>query len=180
MRRNSTPADQLPIKKPEDTSPKGRLSEMQQLFVNFHVHDRLPATTAARMAGFKSPGNAASKMMKQPKITNAIAKEKAEYAKASQMTKQKVIQGFEEAIQMGRVQADPMAMISGFREIGKMCGFYEATKVNVNITHNGKILVEKLQTMTDEELLQLAEEDPGILEGEFTIIEDDQDENGEA
>jgi len=41
------------------------------------------------------------------------------------------------------------------------------------VSVSGKVLVEKLQTMSDEELLRLAEESQDeALEGDFEVIED--------
>lgn len=142
------------------------------MFVHHLVHDRLNQTAAARQAGFKSPGQTACMLMSNPKITNAIAEERAEYARASGMTKQKVIDGFSEAIDMARIKADPVAMIAGWREIGKMCGFYEATKTEIKVSVQGQVLLQRLNSLSDEELLALAEGDPSVLEGEFSVVDD--------
>ena len=112
--------------------------------------------------------------MRNPKVIAAIAEERAEYARASGMTKQKVVEGFSEAIDLARIKADPIAMIAGWREIGKMCGFYEATKTEIKVSVQGQVLIQRLNSMSDEELLVLAEGDPSALEGEFTVVDDQQ------
>lgn len=147
------------------------LTEMQRLFVQHFVHDKLNQTAAARQAGFTSPGTAAYEMMRNPKVLDAIAEERLEYAKASQMTKQKVIDGFSEAIDLGRIKGDPIAMIAGWREIAKMCGFYEATKTKVEVSVQGKVLIDRLNTLSDQELIALAQGDPSVLEGEFRVTD---------
>lgn len=142
------------------------------MFVHHLVHDGLNQTAAARQAGFRSPGQMACALMSNPKIINAVAEERAEYARASGMTKQKVIDGFSEAIDMARIKADPVAMIAGWREIGKMCGFYEATKTEIKVSVQGQVLLQRLNSLSDEELLALAEGDPSVLEGEFSVVDD--------
>ena len=54
-----------------------------------------------------SPIPAHPEMMKHPKIERAIAERRAEYAAASQVTKRRVIDGFE-SIEMAKIKADPL------------------------------------------------------------------------
>lgn len=147
------------------------LTEMQRLFVKYLVHDKLNQTASARQAGFNQPATAAHALVRNPKVMAAIAEERAEYAKVSGMTKQKVIDGFSEAVDMARIKADPIAMIAGWREIGKMCGFYEPTKTKIEVSVKGQVLIERMQTMSDAELLALAEGDPTVLDGEFHVVD---------
>lgn len=173
QRKNSTPVTALP----NNTGQTGNqdatqpLTEMQRLFVHHYVHNKLNQTAAARQAGFGQPATSANALMKNPKVMAAIAVEREEYAKASGMTKNKVIEGFSEAIDLARIKGDPIAMIAGWREIGKMCGFYEAQKTEIKLSVQGQVLVSRLNSMTDEELLQLAEGDSAVLEGEFRVLD---------
>lgn len=176
-RRNSTPPAALgqggtTVRGAQDASQP--LTEMQRMFVHHLVHDKLNQTAAARQAGFNQPGTSAHALMRNPKVIAAIAEERAEYARASGMTKQKVVEGFSEAIDLARIKADPIAMIAGWREIGKMCGFYEAAKTEIKVSVQGQVLIQRLNSMSDEELLALAEGDPSVLEGEFTVVDDQQ------
>lgn len=173
-RRNSMAVTELPrdVRNRGGQDASQPLTEMQRMFVQHLVHDKLNQTAAARQAGFHQPGTSAHALMKNPKVLAAIAEERLEYAKASGMTKRKVIEGFSEAIDLARIKADPIAMIAGWREIGKMCGFYEATKTKVEVSVQGQVLIQRLNTMSDEELLALAEGDPTVLEGEFNVVDD--------
>jgi hypothetical protein len=172
-RKNSKGGHQLSPFTPGTQNPNVPLTEQQRRFVTHLVHDKLPQTAAARMAGYGDAASIASALMKNPKIQRAIAEERREYAIASGMTKQKVIDGFAEAIDLGRIKGDPVAMIAGWREIGKMCGFYEPTKTKVEVSVQGQVLIQRLNSMTDEQLLQLAEGDPTVLDGEFSVVSDD-------
>lgn len=172
-RRNSTAVTELP----RNTGHMGNqdasqpLTEMQRSFVNHLVNNKLNQTAAARQAGFNQPSSSANALMRNPKVIAAVAEERMEYARASSMTKQTVIDGFSEAVDMARILADPVAMIAGWREIGKMCGFYEAKKTEIKISVAGEVLIHRLNSMSDAELLALAEGDPTVLEGEFTIVD---------
>jgi hypothetical protein len=173
-RKNSVAAKDLPrnMRANGQANPDAPLTELQRKFVMHLVHDKMTQTAAARAAGFGGqPGVAATMLMKSPKIQGAIAREREEYAKASGVTKQKVIDGFLEAVDLGRIKADPIAMIAGWREVGKMCGFYEPTKTEIKLSVNGQVMIQKLNGMTDEELLALAEKDPRVLEGDFSVVD---------
>lgn len=164
------------------------ISERERVFVNALVRDKLPQGAALRVAGWGNPNtksttlaSMASKIIQKPKIQRAIAAEREEWAKASAMTKKRVMDGFTEAIDMAKMTTDPMAMIAGWREIGKMCGFYEPIKHQISVNHTGQVLLQKLQVMSDDELLALAG-DPSIIEGEIVEakqlgIENDESES---
>lgn len=153
-------------------NPDAPLTEMQRQFVTYFVDHQMTQTAAARAAGFSNPGTAANQMMQHPKIERAIAERRAEYAAASQVTKKKVIDGFLESIEMAKIKADPLTMIAGWREVGKMCGFYEPSKAKIEVSVNGQVLIQRLNTLSDEELLKIAEGDPDVFDAEVKVIED--------
>jgi succinate dehydrogenase flavin-adding protein (antitoxin of CptAB toxin-antitoxin module) len=71
------------------------------------------------------------------------------------------------------MQADSGNMIAGWREIGRMCGYYapEVKKIDVNIT--AKRAIDKLETLSDEDLLQMIEDSSQIIEAEAVEILDE-------
>lgn len=182
QRKNSMSAGQLSpsLNRGGQTKVDAPLTEMQTRFVENLVHHKLNQTAAARLAGFNQPATSANTLMKNPRIQRAIAIERDEYAKASGMTKQKVIDGFAEAIDLARLKADPVAMIAGWREIGKMCGFYEAQKTEITVSMSGQVLIQRLNSMSDEELLQLAQKDMSVLDGDFQVVDHEADVELEA
>lgn len=153
-------------------NPDAPLNEMQKRFVHHLVHDQMGQTAAVKAAGYSPNPSTGTTLMKNPKIIKAVAQAREEYARASGITRKKVIDGMMEAIDMGRLKGDPLAMIAGWREVGKMCGLYEPQKTKVEVSVNGQVMIQRLQTMTDAELLQLAEGDPTALDGEFTLVDE--------
>jgi hypothetical protein len=100
-----------------------------------------------------------------------VAAERAETARDHKITRKNVLDGLKEAIDMARIIGDPGVMIAGWREVGKMCGFYEAVKVKVDVSSGGVSLSQKIMGMSDADLLRLAcgerlEDD--VIDGEFT------------
>lgn len=132
----------------------------------------MPVSAAARAAGFKGTGSAHRNLETDNRIQELIAKNKAQTAEDLKMTRKQVLEGFLEAIDIGRIQADPHAMVKGWTEIGKMCGYYAPEVKNVNLSISAKRMIDKFETMSDEELLRLAEK---TIDGSFTREENPQE-----
>lgn len=165
----SIPADKHAYKargKQDDSQP---LTEKQRRFVNAVARDNMNNLAAARIAGYdRHPGG--NGMLKNPKIIRAIAEEREKWAKASAMTKKKVIDGILEAIEMAKIQSDPTPMIQGWTQIAKMCGFMEPTKHKLEVSVNGQVVIQKLQELDDAQLLALADGRSDAIEGEFEVV----------
>lgn len=133
------------------------LTEMQQLFVKYYVESQMTQTAAARAAGFNHAKDIAPQLMKNAKVAHHIQLAQAAYARASRMSRKKVVDGFLEAIEMAKLKGEPLTMVAGWREVGKICGLYEATKTKVEISVDGKVLIERMSALSDEELLKIAQ-----------------------
>lgn len=145
------------------------LSEKQRKFARNMVHG-LHQTASARAAGFAFPAIEANRLMNDPKIIAAIQYLHRKNEKASQMTRKKVMDGLLEAIEMAKLQADPKVMVAGWREIGHMCGFYAPERKIIDVNITAKRAVDKLETLSDAELLEMIEKDSEAIEGEFTEV----------
>lgn len=111
--------------------------------------------SAALKAGYKDNAMSLYRIARRPKVKELIAKEKAKYEEAAQMTRKKVMDGLLESVAMAKLMSEPASMISGWREIGKMCGYYEPTRRNVTLTIEGSAAMQQLSRLTDAELLRV-------------------------
>lgn len=77
-----------------------------------------------------------------------------------------------EAVEMARINADPVVMIAGAREIAKMQGYYEPEKKVIELTGPGGQLIQKMSQLTDEQLMEVLNSDApsAIIDAEFTEI----------
>lgn len=153
-------------------SPDRHLTEMQMMFVRHWAAGESILSAAAR-AGYADGGSMAYRLVKDPAILKIYEREKALYAASCQMTRRQVMEGFKDAADMARLQADPTAMTGAWREIGKMCGFYEPVRKKIDITVNGT-LTTKVERLTDEQLLGImkGEIDTNVIDMELNEIED--------
>ena len=135
------------------------LSPKQKAFIQY-VAEGDSGSAAAIRAGCTptSAKTIASQWRAIPVIQQEIAKAQAAYAEASQMTKKKVMDMLLEGYEMAKLMSEPATMVSAAREVGKMCGFYEPKKIDVNVNVNGSVVLENMNKMTDAELLKIIEE----------------------
>ena len=136
-----------------------KLSARQQRFVRHYV--RLGnASQAAREAGYAGAGArvTACRLLANPNIQEAVSAERRRYEKSLKITREQVIAELRSAIDIARTQGNASAMISGWREIAKICGYYER-RVEVSIHPNvaAQRLVSQLETMSTDELMKFTE-----------------------
>jgi phage terminase small subunit len=143
-----------------------KLTPQQTAFVTAIVEGDNPLNAYVR-AGYASTSvkskkeigsSYAYRMMEMPNIKKAIRIQHEHYIEQSKMTKKKVMDGLIESIEMAKLMSEPMTMVSGWREIGKLCGFYEPTRHKVDVSVNGTMVLEQMNSLSDEELLKLISE----------------------
>lgn len=135
-----------------------KLSARQQRFVKHYV--RLGnASQAARQAGYAEAGArvTACRLLTQINIQEAVSAERRRYEKGLRITREQVIDELRSAIEIARNQGNVSAMISGWREIAKICGYYER-RVEVSVHPNvaAQRLISQLETLSSHELMKIA------------------------
>lgn len=160
-----------------EANPDRPLTAKMKEFVKLWAQGETLLSASIR-AGYTDNGTYAYRLAKDPAILKIYHREKEAYAAAVGMTRQKVMEGLLEAVEMAKIQADPTAMIAGWREVGKMCGYYEPVKKQIDVNITGNVVMQRLNKLSDAELLKLIEtETANALEGEFTeVLGDDEDE----
>lgn len=151
-----------------------KLTEMQMMFVRHWAAGETILSASSR-AGYADSGAYAYRLVKDPAVIKIYEREKKLYAASCQMTRQKVMDGFLEAAAMAQTLGDPTALTGAWREVGKMCGFYEPVRKNININVSGGVLVGKVERMDDATLLAIVRGEIGtdIIEQQFKEVEDD-------
>lgn len=140
---------------------KNKLTQKQAKFVHRYVAHGVGAR-AAREAGY-APGNArisASRLLTSDNVQAAIAAERRLYEAEAGFTRERLVAEIQGAIDLARAQGDARTMIAGWREIGRICGYYDQPKktaIDVNIT--ARRLVDQFEAMSDTELMAAAQND---------------------
>lgn len=133
------------------------LSPRQLAFVEqYSVHGN--ASRAAREAGYPSASahTTSNRLLKNEKIRAVLAARRAETAQRMALDRERVIQELRAAVEVARTKGDASAMIAGWREIGRMLGFYEPEVLRIDVNLDGDRLMQRIRAMTDAEVLRLA------------------------
>ena len=160
------------------TTPiKTELTPKQLAYVEARSNG-LNIVQSAQAAGYSRPDIVGYKVEKTPAIQAAIQKAWKKHEKAAEMSKKKVLDGMLYAIDQAKILADPTAQISGWREIAKMCGYYEPKKMQVEVSVSAKRMLSQFEVMSDAELLQLANTaDEAVTDVVAREISDDEAED---
>ena len=152
------------------------MTEMQKNFGRaIAMGDSVP--NAMAKAGYNETPSYGYRMMKMPNVLAFIKAEQEKNEEASQMTRKKVIDMHLEAYDAAKLLSEPSSMVAAAREIGKMCGYYEPKKVDVNVNVTGQIALQQMGTLTDAQLLQMVE--AGARE-QLEHIGDEEDESSDT
>lgn len=143
------------------------LTEYEQEFVRLCARGVSPFKAAETVYG-KGEGRKGRELLEKPSIKHRLRDLYARAQKAEHISRTRVLQGFVRAADMAEQLADPMAMISAYREMGKMCGYYAVETKKVELSVTGEIGIRKITALSDEDLLKLAKGD--VIEGEFAQL----------
>lgn len=112
------------------------------------------AALAARLAGY-APGCShvtGCQLLQKPKIAATVRGLEAALAREIGVSRQKVIAELVEAADLARELQEPGAMISAFRNVAQICGFYEQDAAKpVSRGKDGGVM-ERLRGMSDAKL----------------------------
>ena len=119
------------------------------------------ATEAARRAGYgeRGAGVTATRLLKNANVLAAIDVLRAGNAERFALSREAVIEEFLAAIAVAKEQSNPLVVISGWREIAKMCGFYQPVKHQVEIPRTQSDMLRRFEAMSDEELIAIVASD---------------------
>ncbi len=156
-------------------NPEGEMTARERRYIDNRRMgmDERPALLAA---GYKDVQSARVSLKTRPLVQAELAQMYGEARKKANVTRDDVLAGFQEAINDAKLAGDPATQIKGWTEIGKMCGFYapEERKITVDITQTE--LLKQIDSMSTEELLELAEQDSlEVIEAEYEVVEDGDD-----
>ena len=138
-------AAMVPVDKP--------LTEKQKLFVKYWAEgDNIP--NAMHRAGYNEQPSYGYRMAKMPNVLALKQQYHDEYIKAGEISKREVMDMLKESFDMAKLMSEPASMVSAAREIGKLCGYYEPKKVQIDVNMSGRV---KFEQMSDAELFDMIE-----------------------
>jgi hypothetical protein len=130
------------------------LTTRQARFVEEYLVDG-NGTQAAIRAGYSASGayTEASRLLRNAEVARAIKTRQEADSERLRVSRERVVGMLLAAYDQARFHAEPAAMVSAARELGRLMGFYAPAKVAVDAT----AFVESGQfgAMSDQELFKL-------------------------
>ena len=138
---------------------QNQLTPKQKLFCEMYVGPgRHCAALAARLAGY-APGCShvtGCQLLKQPKIAATVRGLEAVLAREMGVSRQGVIAQLVGAAELAKDLKEPAAMISAYRNVAQICGYYRQEVVKpVKLTGYQGAAQANYALMTDAQLLAL-------------------------
>lgn len=135
--------------------PEPALTARQARFIDEYLVDA-NATQAAIRAG-SAPAGAhvwASRTLRNPKVSAVLQTRLAADSERLRVSRGRVIAMLLSSFELAKERGEPAAMVSACRELGRMLGYYEPLKAQIDVFPGGD-LQKRLQAMSDQELLAL-------------------------
>lgn len=129
----------------------------------------LPVRKAASLAGMKATKVSA------PHLVQAREALKRELRDSMAITKEDVVNGYQEAIHMAKTLADPLTMIVGWEKTAKILGYDQPQKIDININASVEVQQKLIKSMPDSELVKLLGAG-AIVDVEFYEIGQEKDQ----
>lgn len=151
--------------------PNKPLTEKQRRFAQA-LAKGISVPAASREAGYNDRSAMGYKMVRSAAVMKVVDEEREAYKEACNLSREAVMEGMKEAIDMAKLQSEPATMIAGWRQIGLLCGYYAPAKLEVDVNLNNGNAMQKLNNMSDKELMEVMSGSGGrLIEGE--VVNDD-------
>ena len=105
-----------------------------------------------------------------PDFKQAMAMEYRRSQLAANMNRKTVLNGMLKAIEIAEDARQPSSMITGWKEVARMCGYYEPERREILLSVDSGKLLEQIQTLPKAKLLELWKENEAV-DGEFEVVD---------
>ncbi len=132
------------------------LNAKQSRFIDEYMVD-LNGAAAAERSGYskKTSRSIACELLTKPDLQAVLRERQAALAEEIHITRQGVIQGILEGIEMARTEKLPGLIIRGYTELARMLGYFEPEVKRVKLTAGQGKMEHNLVLKSDAELLAL-------------------------
>ena len=129
----------------------------------------MPVKEMCRQIGI-TPKQLANWKKQSEGFNAALNREHRRSQQVVNMSRKTVMRGLLDAVEMAKDMRQPGGMISGWKEIGRMCGFYEPERREISLSVDSKKLIEEMRNLPREKLLELSAEQDAI-DADFEVVE---------
>jgi len=137
-----------------------KLTAKQSRFIDEYLID-LNGAQAAIRAGYspKCAKEQASRLLTYAHVQAEIEERNRDIEIRLKISRENVLEGFQEAYEIAKDNNNPGAMTGACRELGKMCGYYEPDKKQIEVNQTEKGHLRYLESLSDEVLMEMLGEE---------------------
>lgn len=137
-------------------------------YINLRITGFTPRQ-AAMQSGYRSERDY-MKWEDDPYVQEQLALHVKQTRKDAVYTRDKVMGIVEDAVEIARIVADPMAMIRGAQEFNKMQGYYapEKKELLVSVEHSQRL--QQIEEMSEEQLLLELDKEQPYIDADFSVL----------
>ncbi len=130
------------------------MTPKQRIFAEQYLLDHCGAAAAVR-AGYapRAARQTAHELLAKPEVRALVAEREADAEQSLGLSRERVIAELKAAVALAQEQGNPAAMIAGWREIGKMCGYYAPERKQIEVRSGQDALRVQYEMMSDAELI---------------------------
>lgn len=143
----------IPVAELETLDIDKPLTDKAKLFIRYWAQGD-SITAASARAGYGDGASYAYRLVHLPQVKALYAEEKRLYEEASQMTRKKVMDGLLDGIDMCKLVGDGPGVITGWKTVGQMCGYFEPVKKRIDINVSTNPTMKDMERMSDADLLK--------------------------
>lgn len=157
------------------------LTERERKYVQARLVGMTPSQ-AAKQIGATRPSQEAEVIEARPRVFQALQRGFEEARQRFQVSREDVVSGIQEGIEIARLTSDAGNVIKGWTEIARICGLIAPAKAEVTVSTDQPLLPSKLRELPTAQLLQLVgkQRELEILEAEFEEVTEEESTDGEA
>jgi phage terminase small subunit len=96
-----------------------------------------------------------TRLIANASVSERIRELEAQTAVDMGMSRERLLAELVAAADLAKLLQLPMGIVAAYREIAKICGFYQPERVRVEVDLGGQNVMNRIKRMTDEELLAL-------------------------
>ena len=135
------------------------LTTRQTRFVEEYLVDG-NGTQAAIRAGYSASGAyaEASRLLRNAEVASAIKTRQEADSARLRLSRERVVTMLLEAFEKAKEQAEPAAMVSAARELGRLMGFYAPARIEATLEVGPAAERQRLEAMSDAGLVLLIEQ----------------------
>jgi len=106
----------------------------------------------------------------RPNFKRAMQTEYRRSQQVANMNRKVVLNGMLKSIEMAEDLRQPSSMITGWKEVARMCGYYEPERREILLSVDSAKLLEQIQTLPKAKLLELWHEHESV-DAEFEVVD---------